>query len=92
MALQMLLSLFGSPSKKVVVGLGCILLRNVSTAVFLDKEATEFFGRRSGRAGLGCRRRLGFVEPVLSGLETFQPGDVERYPGVFPLRMTRRLL
>ena len=37
---QVLLSLSGPPSKKVVVSLGCILFRNVFTAVFLDEETT----------------------------------------------------
>jgi len=77
MAPQLLLFLSGSPSKKVVVSPGRILLRNVFTAVFLDEEAAEFFGRCSGRAWLRGRR-LSFVEPVLSGLETFQSHDVDR--------------
>jgi hypothetical protein len=75
---QMMSFLSSPPSKKVVVSLGCILWRNVFTAVFLDEEATEFFGCCSGRTRLRCRRRLGFVEPVLSGLETFQPSDGDR--------------
>ena len=70
MASQTPLFLSSPPSKKVVVSLGRILLRNVFTAVFLDEEATEFFGRCSGRALL-CGPRLGFVEPVLCRLETF---------------------
>lgn len=60
MAPQTPLFLSSPPSKKVVVSLGRILLRNVFTAVFLDEKATEFFGRCSGRALL-CGPRLGLV-------------------------------
>ena len=82
MAPGMLLFLSVSPSKKVVVSLGCILFGNVFTAVFLDEKATEFFGRCSGRALL-CGPGWVLSSQSCAGLKRSSPATLIDIPVSF---------
>src|ERR1700674_4897779 len=86
---RMRLSLSIAPSKKVTVDLGGVFGRRLPAAVSLNDDPVGFLGFCRGRARR--RRLLRSVEPILRGPETLQSGNVGRYHGILPFRMTRRL-